>query len=849
MVIGYLSGGIMYKITKLLPWAVLLIMSAAMAQPSLISPTNGLWVYDRTPCFIWNNVSGATQYRIQVSEVSNFVSTNINTTTTDSNYQVPESGPLAETLYYWRVRAETPLGDWSDVFSFRIELKGPDPISPPGDGTIDSRSPTFFWYLLPGSERYRLVVTPDGSISPVINDSTIFDTTYTAVTILDPGVYNWYLQGKDSLGNWSTPSEPWRFTLVLPPPDLISPANNAKINNQSPEFNWSAVDDAVKYNLLVKNGFNIAVISETTDATRFTPLRALDPGTYTWKVKTKDANGNWGSYSSPWTFSLDITPPDVPVIISPAAIETLRTRPQVFKWHAVSQVDTYKLRLAGIKTDFLTTDTTMTLDLSNNNYQWQVAARDSYGNWSDLSVARTLTVAVPTWVRRTDILSPNSDTLKAVSDGGALVAVSGSKASDFIYAFHGNKSNRFYKYTPVIGAAGSWLEKDSLKFRNKKIPPLYQADKKYVAAGASLAYDEADGNIYAIKGGGTRELWVYSISGDSWHYLNEVGDMLPQTKGVKNGSCLVYDWYDGRIYLLAGIANKADSNRSFACYTPSNHTWTILYHLPLETPVPPTNKRPLWGDGSCLVICQATWYALRTTSKQGLLYAYNYGSGWYYVDSIPYMDTLGIKKLSPLTWNLKKINLPKAGTAMASDGNIIYMIKGNGSTNLWEYTPGAGWSTRVADTIPNPSKAKGVKNGAALTYLDNLYLLKGNKTRQFWMYQPPTAKSEARIENNSYNVIASQSKTISDMLPVLGVSPNPFTKLTTIRYTVPVAGKVSLKLYNATGRLVETLVNEYQSTGSYTLNINNMKSNISKGIYFLKLETTSDTKETKLIIE
>jgi hypothetical protein len=454
------------------------------------------------------------------------------------------------------------------------------------------------------------------------------------------------------------------------------------------------------------------------------------------------------------------------------------------------------------------------------------------------------------WVREADVLSPSPDTLKAVSDGGALVAVQGSKSSSLIYAFHGNKSNRFYQYTPVVGAPGTWLEKDSLKFRNKKIPPLYQADKKYPAAGAALAYDEADGCIYATKGGSTRELWVFA--GDTWHLLGGATDTLPQTKGIKNGSSLVYNPADEKLYLLAGLANKKDTNTSFASYTPSTHTWTTLPRLPLETPVPPTDKRPLWADGSCLVLCNGTFYALRTTSKQGLIYKYD--GAWHYLDSVPYYDTLSRKPTG--AWVTKKINLPKAGTAMASndDDNIIYMIKGNGSTALWKYTPGlpsgTGWSTRVADTIPNWGKMKGVKNGAALTYLNGkLFLLRGNKTRQFWCYVPSAVKSEERIANSAISVLASQSNTVSNVSPMLDVFPNPFTKMTTIRYMVPVSGRVLIKLYNTMGKLVETLIDEYQNTGSHILEIRNTILEIPKGIYFLHYQADRNIKETKLIVE
>jgi hypothetical protein len=79
------------------------------------------------------------------------------------------------------------------------------------------------------------------------------------------------------------------------------------------------------------------------------------------------------------------------------------------------------------------------------------------------------------------------------------------------------------------------------------------------------------------------------------------------------------------------------------------------------------------------------------------------------------------------------------------------------------------------------------------------------------------------------------------------VTPNPFTKLTTIRYTVPISGRVTIKLYNAIGRLVETMNDGYLNAGTYTINLS--AKNLAKGIYFLKYETNTNRAELKLIVQ
>ena len=79
------------------------------------------------------------------------------------------------------------------------------------------------------------------------------------------------------------------------------------------------------------------------------------------------------------------------------------------------------------------------------------------------------------------------------------------------------------------------------------------------------------------------------------------------------------------------------------------------------------------------------------------------------------------------------------------------------------------------------------------------------------------------------------------------VTPNPFTTFTTIRYTVPVSGKVSVKLYNAIGKVVETVTNEYLNAGTYTTHLS--ANDLAKGVYFLKYSNATNSSEIKFIVQ
>jgi len=60
--------------------------------------------------------------------------------------------------------------------------------------------------------------------------------------------------------------------------------------------------------------------------------------------------------------------------------------------------------------------------------------------------------------------------------------------------------------------------------------------------------------------------------------------------------------------------------------------------------------------------------------------------------------------------------------------------------------------------------------------------------------------------------------------------PNPFNPETTIAYHLPSSEYVKLSIYNTTGQLVETLINEHKNAGSHTVKWTD--GSVSSGIYF-----------------
>lgn len=82
-------------------------------------------------------------------------------------------------------------------------------------------------------------------------------------------------------------------------------------------------------------------------------------------------------------------------------------------------------------------------------------------------------------------------------------------------------------------------------------------------------------------------------------------------------------------------------------------------------------------------------------------------------------------------------------------------------------------------------------------------------------------------------------------------SPNPFSQNTTFRYQLPEQGNVSFKIYDITGRLVRTLVEERQKQGSYYIiwnGLNAERKQVPSGVYFYRLQAGDFTASKKMIM-
>jgi hypothetical protein len=99
-------------------------------------------------------------------------------------------------------------------------------------------------------------------------------------------------------------------------------------------------------------------------------------------------------------------------------------------------------------------------------------------------------------------------------------------------------------------------------------------------------------------------------------------------------------------------------------------------------------------------------------------------------------------------------------------------------------------------------------------------------------------------ENSSILSVEENSSTVKSYS--LSAYPNPFNPVTTLEFNIPSAGKVELKIYDALGKEVTTLVSEERKEGSYKVQFN--ASSLPSGIYLCRMSAGSYSITKKVVL-
>jgi hypothetical protein len=103
-----------------------------------------------------------------------------------------------------------------------------------------------------------------------------------------------------------------------------------------------------------------------------------------------------------------------------------------------------------------------------------------------------------------------------------------------------------------------------------------------------------------------------------------------------------------------------------------------------------------------------------------------------------------------------------------------------------------------------------------------------------------------RIRLSTVTSVKDQGSLPSKTFELYNNYPNPFNPSTIIEYQTKKSGLITMKIFNALGCEVATLVNEFKHPGKYAIQWN--ASGMPSGIYFCQLWTGKNEQTKKLVL-
>jgi len=147
--------------------------------------------------------------------------------------------------------------------------------------------------------------------------------------------------------------------------------------------------------------------------------------------------------------------------------------------------------------------------------------------------------------------------------------------------------------------------------------------------------------------------------------------------------------------------------------------------------------------------------------------------------------------------------------------------------------------------------SKPIAESGAIVKLEFEVLETGTPDAKSLLNIPQISINEGNIRVNIHLAEFTPGSPVPEQYALSQNYPNPFNAQTTIRYQLPKAGKVVLKIYNTLGQTVRTLVNADKKAGYHAVlwdGINDEGSMVSSGIYIYQLQTKDFTKTKKMLL-
>jgi len=584
--------------------------------------------------------------------------------------------------------------------------------------------------------------------------------------------------------------------------------DNCKTEKGNDEF--EALKSPIKYIVQVDSNRNFSspIKVDTTSFTQDTFI--LSEQQYFWRVRVYDLAGNQGIFSNIDSFGVDITAPTIPILTAPENGLFTNTQTVNFKWLGsldnlsgtkfyTLQYSTSSAFINTITLDSISDTTATSLSLGDSMYFWRVRAKDNAGNFSDWSQTRSFRIytqipSIPV------LITPQNN---IVMNNSNVNFVWYRSTSPIIYFY-----KLQYARNALFTNPDSVIRYDTLLTLTLTDSVFYWRVRSIDSASNisnwsavwSFEIDTRTPNIPSLISP-TNGIWLLNnLTIFNWSQVNSDKERSKKQQAIKQEFS---DLTSAVRYIL-----QVDTNRNFI--NPISDTTGLTYDT--------------------LILNQSRYFwrirAFDLAGNQGTFSGY---------------DSFGIDYTAPTIPNL-----------IAPVNNVTFtdsFVQFYWNRSLDNVSGVVNYRIQIALNLNFTFPID-------LTFNDTTLLITLDDTTYFWRVK---AIDRANNESNwsvvkTFRVLTTdiQEQNSNELTSLsFNIYPNPSRAIILIKLSLPYLSAVRLQIYDKTGKIIKTLLNESKQKGSYFINWNcrdDADKKVSPGIYFYTLEACGKIIRQKVIL-
>jgi len=252
----------------------------------------------------------------------------------------------------------------------------------------------------------------------------------------------------------------------------------------------------------------------------------------------------------------------------------------------------------------------------------------------------------------------------------------------------------------------------------------------------------------------------------------------------------------------------------------------------------------IWTDSEWDDLSLSTMYYSSPAKLDSILNQIPSGAGWqndklvvyYYAANVTDVDSIIAKTWSASNW----VNLGKQNIINNENHDQIELIDQDWLINNWMN------SVRFTFTYNAEHYVKSIYgemwDGSRWTASDVDMLLTNPDgfTAGFW------GSNKVQAFYSNVTRLSENNTAGTGGFRLFGNYPNPFNPSTTIKYEIPKAGNVELKVFDILGREIAVLLNNFETEGIHQVRFN--AANLPGGIYLYQIRAGSSLQTGKMIL-